>query len=222
MRGVAGAFEKGVSAQEQVIFATYIHNHLKEKASGCDAVAGSMSTLRHAGDESGSGDAEAGGQRGGGRKIICVKCEKYLHFGITWRGVLPASRCRKRWRCCTIRENRELDSQHKGKLLALEVVARITSTNQKCFEIPGVERNWMWRWNSPDMFIRVFGSVASRPTTSTTESLRNRRTSRRRRRRRANRRHFHGESPKTRATSRPGGGGNPRMPSKTWTIAASR
>jgi hypothetical protein len=32
-----------------------------------------------------------------------------------------------------------LDSRRKGKLLALEVGARITSADQKCFEIPGTE-----------------------------------------------------------------------------------
>ena len=36
-------------------------------------------------------------------------------------------------------ERIELDSRRKGKLLALEVAARITSADQKCFEIPGVE-----------------------------------------------------------------------------------
>ncbi|MEK6409368.1 MAG: DUF4365 domain-containing protein [Acidobacteriota bacterium] len=32
-----------------------------------------------------------------------------------------------------------LDSRRKGKLLALEVSSRITSADQKCFEIPGTE-----------------------------------------------------------------------------------
>jgi hypothetical protein len=32
-----------------------------------------------------------------------------------------------------------LDSRRKGKLLALEVAARITSADQKCFEIPATE-----------------------------------------------------------------------------------
>jgi Domain of unknown function (DUF4365) len=32
-----------------------------------------------------------------------------------------------------------LDARRKGKLLSLEVAARITSADQKCFEIPGVE-----------------------------------------------------------------------------------
>jgi hypothetical protein len=32
-----------------------------------------------------------------------------------------------------------LDSRRKGKLLALEVGARVTSANQKCFEIPATE-----------------------------------------------------------------------------------
>jgi hypothetical protein len=32
-----------------------------------------------------------------------------------------------------------LDSRRKGKLLALEVTARITSADQKCFEIPATE-----------------------------------------------------------------------------------
>ena len=34
-----------------------------------------------------------------------------------------------------------LDSRRKGKLLALEVAARINSADQKCFEIPGTEDN---------------------------------------------------------------------------------
>lgn len=44
----------------------------------------------------------------------------------------------------------KLDTRRRGKLLALEVGARITSADQKCFEIrPRRTRGWIWSWNSP-------------------------------------------------------------------------
>jgi small GTP-binding protein len=132
-------FEKGVAPQEQVIFATYIHDHLKEKAShvlrlrfyvcpNCDTPVKNreiaMQRLEDKGEEA---------------KIICVNCEEYVPL---WDGLekrFASDSVQKRVALLRAQENRELDSRRKGKLLALEVMARITSADQKCFEIPGVE-----------------------------------------------------------------------------------
>jgi small GTP-binding protein len=132
-------FEKGVAPQEQVIFATYIHDHLKEKAShvvrlrfyvcpNCDTPVKNREIAMQRLEDKGE-DA----------KIICVNCEEYVPL---WDGLekrFASESVLRKVALLRAQENLELDSRRKGKLLALEVMARITSADQKCFEIPGVE-----------------------------------------------------------------------------------
>ena len=57
----------------------------------------------------------------------------------TSRVARPSRSRSQRVRLLQEHERITLDVRRKGKLLALEVAARITSADQKCFEIPGVE-----------------------------------------------------------------------------------
>lgn len=132
-------FEKGVAAQEQVIFATYIHEHLKEKASAatrlrfyvcshCDTPVKNREVAMQRLDEQGEK-----------AKIICVYCEKYVSLWDDLEKRFASESVQKKVAVLRVQENKALDSRRKGKLLALEVMARITSADQKCFEIPAPE-----------------------------------------------------------------------------------
>jgi hypothetical protein len=63
-------------------------------------------------------------------------------FGLTWDALektFASDEVRQRVEGLQAEDAVRLDSRRKGKLLALEVGARITSADQKCFEIPGTE-----------------------------------------------------------------------------------
>ena len=132
-------FEKGVASQEQVIFATYIHDHLKEKAA--DVTRLRFYVCSHC--DTPVKNREVAMQRledhGEKAKIICVCCEKYVSLWDDLEKRFASESVQKKVSLLRAQENLELDSRRKGKLLALEVMARITSADQKCFEIPGVE-----------------------------------------------------------------------------------
>lgn len=132
-------YGKGVPVQEQVIFANYIHEHLIEKAveperqryfvcPNCDTPVTNRDVAMRRLEGSGK---EA--------RIICVECEKHMPLWDALEERFASEEVRARVALLQKQERIELDSRRKGKLLALEVAARITSANQKCFEVPGVE-----------------------------------------------------------------------------------
>jgi hypothetical protein len=134
-------FGPGVTEGEQVIFANYIHAHLE---TGCETV----QRLRY---------------------WVCPKCltpkgnaevlmENLLEEGVHATADCDRAKCRhkfplwdaleRRFASADLRRKVEclkdgdrirLDTRRKGKLLALEVGARIASADQKSFEIPGTE-----------------------------------------------------------------------------------
>jgi small GTP-binding protein len=132
-------FEKGVAPQERVIFAAYIHDHLKESAP--NVIRLRFYVCPHCDRPVLDRDLamELLSERGHQAKIICVKCHEYVPLWDDLEKRFASESVQKRVELLTVQENQQLDSRRKGKLLALEVMARITSANQKCFEIPGVE-----------------------------------------------------------------------------------
>ncbi len=132
-------FSKNVPPQEQVIFANYIHEHLLEKATApqrlrfyvcpnCDTpVKDSEEAMRR---------VEA---KGVTASILCVRCEKRVPLWDPLEKRFASESVKKKVALLQSQERITLDARRKGKLLALEVAARITSADQKCFEIPGVE-----------------------------------------------------------------------------------
>jgi GTPase SAR1 family protein len=132
-------FGPGVTQEEQVIFANYIHAHLAERSEQvqrlryyvcpkCYTPKGNPQVLME--------------------KLLLKKqqadteCDKCGKRFVLWDAL------EKKFASKSVRDAVEglqekdivrLDSRRKGKLLALEVAARITSADQKCFEIPGTE-----------------------------------------------------------------------------------
>ena len=132
-------FSAGVREPERVIFANYIHEHLHERATEAQR-------LRfHVCEECGTAvkDSELARQRleerGEQAYILCQGCEKRVPLWDSLEKRFASEAVKKRVAELQRDERIELDARRKGKLLALEVAARITSADQKCFEIPGVE-----------------------------------------------------------------------------------
>jgi WD40 repeat protein len=139
-KGTIGVyFAPGVTKQEQVIFATYLHSHL-------DAKSDRVLRLRHyvcPYCHTAKGNPEVLMQKLLAQKelatVECDKCERRFEL---WDDL------EKKFASATVREQVEglkskdafrIDARRKGKLLALEVSARITSADQKCSEIPATE-----------------------------------------------------------------------------------
>lgn len=132
-------YGKGVPIQEQVIFANYIHEHLIDKA--VEAERQRYFICPHCETPVTNHDVAMRRLEEFGREaqIICVNCEEYIPLWDALEERFASEEVRVQVALLQKRERIELDSRRKGKLLALEVAARITRADQKCFEIPGVE-----------------------------------------------------------------------------------
>ena len=132
-------FGKGVSQQEQVIFANYIHEHLNQKAIKPQRrrfyVCPECGTPVRDGEEAMRRLEEDGAEA----SILCQRCEKRVALWDRLEQRFASEAVKKKVAQLQEQEQFELDARRKGKLLALEVAARITSADQKCFEIPGTE-----------------------------------------------------------------------------------
>jgi WD40 repeat protein len=132
-------FGPGVTQQEQVIFANYIHAHLEGRSEQvqrlryyvcphCHTPKGNPQVLmKKLLDKGQAADTECDGC--GNRFLLWDTLEK----------TFASTTIRERAEGLQAEDAIRLDTRRKGKLLALEVAARITSADQKCFEIPGVE-----------------------------------------------------------------------------------
>ena len=132
-------FAPGVTKQEQVIFANYIHAHLQ---------GGSEQVLRlryyvcphcHAP----KGNPQVLMQKLLAKKtkstVVCDSCDESFGLWDELERLFASDAVRQQVEGLQAADAIRLDSRRKGKLLALEVGARITSADQKCFEIPGTE-----------------------------------------------------------------------------------
>ncbi len=132
-------FGPGVIQKEQVIFANYIHAHLEARADH-------VQRLRHyvcPNCHTPKGNPEVLMKKLlAKRREADTECDMCEERFCLWDGL------ERRFASKTVREQVEglqaedvirLDSRRKGKLLVLEVQARITSADQKCFEIPATE-----------------------------------------------------------------------------------
>lgn len=132
-------FGKGVTQQEQVIFANYIHAHLQtscEKAPRlrhyvcpkCHAPKGNPEVLmKKLLREKQNADTE------------CDDCGKRFPLWDSLEKKFASEAVRAQVEQLQADDLAKLDTRRRGKLLALEVGARITSADQKCFEIPATE-----------------------------------------------------------------------------------
>jgi hypothetical protein len=132
-------FGKGVTREEQVIFANYIHAHLGEACEQavrlrhyvcpkCHTPKGNPQVLMEkliAKKE--KADAE------------CDKCEERFPLWDALEKKFASEAVRKQVEELQGDDLAKLTTRRKGKLLVLDVGARITSANQKWVEIPGDE-----------------------------------------------------------------------------------
>jgi small GTP-binding protein len=132
-------FGAGVSEAEQVIFANYIHAHLARPSEEvqrlryyvcpkCQTPKGNPHVLME--------------KLLAKKKAADTECDKCGHRFRLWDGLerkFASSEVRYKIQGLRAEDDIRLDARRKGKLLALEVGARITSADQKCFEIPGTE-----------------------------------------------------------------------------------
>jgi hypothetical protein len=132
-------FGPGVTQEEQVIFANYIHAHLAERSEqvqrlryyvcpNCYTPKGNPQVLME--------KLLATKQ---GADTECDKCGKRFPLWDALEKKFASKAIHERVEGLQAEDVLSLDSRRKGKLLALEVNARITSANQKCHEIPGDE-----------------------------------------------------------------------------------
>ncbi|NOT09416.1 MAG: DUF4365 domain-containing protein [Gemmatimonadales bacterium] len=132
-------FGKGVTQQEQVIFANYIHAHLQtscEEAQRlrhyvcpkCHAPKGNPEVLmKKLLREKQNADTE------------CDDCGQRFQLWDALEKKFASEVVRAQVEHLRADDLAKLDTRRRGKLLVLEVGARITSADQKCFEIPATE-----------------------------------------------------------------------------------
>jgi small GTP-binding protein len=128
----------GVTRQEQVIFANYIHEHLSEKSTT------EVARLRHyvcprcnepvRNRELAMERLHARGERA---EILCQRCEKPISLWDEMEKRFADPALRQEVDALRARESAGFDTRRQGDLLVHEVSARILSANQKCHEIPG-------------------------------------------------------------------------------------
>ena len=136
---ISVCFASGVTKQEQVIFANYIHAHLMGR---CEQV----QRLRcyvcpNCGTPKGNPEALMTKLLTKKREatVECDTCEQRFPLWDDLEILFASDEVRKQVEGLQAVDAIRLDSRRKGKLLALEVGSRITSANQKCFEIPATE-----------------------------------------------------------------------------------
>ena len=132
-------FGKGVTQQEQVIFANYIHAHLQTSCEQahrlrhyvcpkCHAAKGNAEVLmKKLLREKQNADTE------------CDDCGERFPLWDALEKKFASEAVRAQVEQLQADDLAKLDTRRRGKLLALEVGARITSADQKCFEIPATE-----------------------------------------------------------------------------------
>lgn len=132
-------FGPGVSQGEQVIFANYIHAHL---VGCCEQV----QRLRHyvcPHCNTSKGNSLVLMEKLLAQKhkadTECDKCGERFGLWDALEQQFASNEVREKVEGLKTADTVRLDTRRKGKLLALEVMARISSADQKCFEIPATE-----------------------------------------------------------------------------------
>lgn len=132
-------FGKGVTQEEQVIFANYIHAHLQTSCEQAQRLRHYVCPKCHAP----KGNAEVLMKKllreKQGADTECDNCGKRFPLWDALEKKFASEAVRAQVEQLQADDLAKLDTRRRGKLLALEVGARITSADQKCFEIPATE-----------------------------------------------------------------------------------
>jgi len=132
-------FAPGVTIQEQVIFANYIHAHLQARSEQVQRLR--YYVCPHCGTPKGNPQVlmEKLLAKKKEASVECDICEERFDLWDDLEKLFASDDVRKLVEDLQVVDAIRLDSRRKGKLLALEVSSRITSADQKCFEIPCTE-----------------------------------------------------------------------------------
>ncbi len=132
-------FAPGVTKQEQVIFANYIDAHLQGKCEAVQRLRSYVCPHCHAP----KGNPQVLMQKLLAKKttatVVCDSCDESFGLWDELERLFASEAVRQQVEGMQAEDAIRLDSRRKGKLLALEVAARIASADQKCFEIPATE-----------------------------------------------------------------------------------
>jgi hypothetical protein len=130
-----------VTQEEQVIFANYIHVHLADRSEQVQRLR--YYVCPYCGTSKGNPQVLMDRLLGDGPKADTEcdnwKCKKRFPLWDALERKFASKTVRDKVEGLWVRDSIRLDARRKGKLLALEVTSRVTSADQKCFEIPGVE-----------------------------------------------------------------------------------
>jgi small GTP-binding protein len=133
-------FGPGATEQEQVIFANYIHAHLEPPRSE------KVQRLRHyvcPKCYTPKGNPQAQMQKLFAKKeqatVVCDVCDTQFKLWDELERLFASAEVRAQVEVLQAEDAIRLDARRKGKLLVLDVGARITSANQKWHEIPQEE-----------------------------------------------------------------------------------
>jgi len=132
----------GVSETEQVLFASYIHEHLREKTekevprlrfyvcTHCDHPVKDRELAQ-----------EILLEKGAHAEITCQKCGKSIALWDRMEQCFASESVKKKVVELIRKEGEITDTRRQGQLLVHEVSARIMSADQNCHEIPGDQDN---------------------------------------------------------------------------------
>lgn len=132
-------FGPGVTQEEQVIFANYIHAHLDGNSETVQRLRYYVCPKCHTPKGNPQILMEKLLVKKKDADTECDKCGKRFSLWDALEKKFASKTVRDHVEALQAEDSVQLDSRRKGKLLALEVGARITSADQKCFEIPATE-----------------------------------------------------------------------------------
>jgi hypothetical protein len=132
-------FDQAISEREQIIFANYIHTHLH---ASCEQVTRQRNYLcAHCGEIKNSSAAllkklERDGEQA---HAACDNCDKPIKLWDEQEQLFASEEVREQVARMQTQDAIALSASRKGKLLTLEVAARIASCDHKSYEIPQPE-----------------------------------------------------------------------------------
>ena len=133
---------KGVSQPEQVLFASYIHEHLRARTeSGVQRLRFYACSCCDHPVKDRELALELLLEKGENAEIVCQKCGRRIALWDTMERRFASESVKKKVDELVRMETQITDTRRQGQLLVHEVSARIMSANQNCHEIPGDQDN---------------------------------------------------------------------------------
>lgn len=132
-------FGEGVSSEEQVIFAQYIHSHLQQAGETSQRLRHYVCPHCNEPKENSRALMKRLLVRGEVADTECDACGERFELWDDMERKFASPMLRAQIEAMQDAYAAQLDVRRKNKLLVLEVMARLTNADQKCFEVPGNE-----------------------------------------------------------------------------------